>query len=165
MKTLYLNHNGFFKFCKGYGESKTKKFPFNKRRRVSEIQQFYFCISEPRSLYKTKCFYFLRLPLHPPPILRREGLSPACRHATTRRFALRLFCLCRLCCFLCHNYFFLPLRILFFAFFASSLLKKFLSDITLLPSSFSAFSRAMPATPPPRLATFLFSFIPFGFSF
>jgi len=29
MKTLYLNHNGFFEFCKGYGESKTIKFPFN----------------------------------------------------------------------------------------------------------------------------------------
>lgn len=29
MKSLYLNHNGFFEFCKGYGESKTIKFPFN----------------------------------------------------------------------------------------------------------------------------------------
>ena len=29
MKALHLNHNGFFEFCKGYGESKTIKFPFN----------------------------------------------------------------------------------------------------------------------------------------
>ena len=29
MKSLYLNHNEFFEFCKGYGESKTIKFPFN----------------------------------------------------------------------------------------------------------------------------------------
>jgi len=48
MKTLYLNHSGFFKFCKGYGESKTIKFPFNKRRRASEMQKFCYCISEPR---------------------------------------------------------------------------------------------------------------------
>ena len=29
MKALHLNHNGFFEFYKGYGESKTIKFPFN----------------------------------------------------------------------------------------------------------------------------------------
>ncbi len=39
--------------------ARPKPFPFNKRRRAREIQKFYFCISEPRSLYKTKCFYFL----------------------------------------------------------------------------------------------------------
>jgi len=29
MKTLYLNHNEFFEFCKGYDENKTIKSPFN----------------------------------------------------------------------------------------------------------------------------------------
>lgn len=58
----------FYKLNYGSGESKTKKFPFNKRRRAREIQKFCFCISEPRSLYKTKCFYFLRLPPAPPAV-------------------------------------------------------------------------------------------------
>ena len=45
MNSLYLNHNGFFEFCKGYGESKTKTFPFN----------------------------FLRLPPAPPAVLKGKG--------------------------------------------------------------------------------------------